>query len=285
MKRDFRLLMSVIAVLSSMSLSAQSQRDTVVAGEDFRYEGRWPQGEGVLYSHKAGLVFGTFRKGVPDGRCVCYKPNGEVYWGDFRKGKQTGYGKLYRDRYIVFSGRFKNGAYHGIDTLYRENGSVLIGKFRRGKLLKRIHEYEAASEAKPGPKPLHPRINFTPPQHAFIEKLDNIWHERNERILARFKKPKFQGGELQDFAFWVTSQIQYPVPIRTFESEGIVLVQFTIKEDGTLTDVQVIQGVQADLDKEVARVVKNSPQWTPAIHDGKPASVRLTMPVAFLQYR
>lgn len=86
MKPRFYLLTLVVAVLSSMSLFAQDQ-----------YEGRWPEGEGILYSQENGLIFGTFINGKPEGRCVCYLPNGEVYWGEYKKGKATGQGRIYRD--------------------------------------------------------------------------------------------------------------------------------------------------------------------------------------------
>ena len=80
MKTRFTLLTLVVAVLSSVSLSAQNS-----VADQVRYEGHWPNGEGILYSGRDGLIIGTFQEGRAEGRCICYKPNGEVYWGDFKK--------------------------------------------------------------------------------------------------------------------------------------------------------------------------------------------------------
>ena len=107
----FTLLTLAVAVLSSVSLLAQNQQGSVA--DQVRYEGHWPNGEGILYSGRDGLIIGTFQEGKAEGRCVCYKPNGEVYWGDFKKGKATGNGRLYRDNGIVVAGQYKNGKYHG----------------------------------------------------------------------------------------------------------------------------------------------------------------------------
>mgnify|MGYP003442020281 CR=1 FL=1 len=67
MKARFTLLALAVAVLFSLSLSAQ---DSVA--DQIRYEGQWPNGEGVLYSGRDGLIIGTFHEGKAEGRCCMY---------------------------------------------------------------------------------------------------------------------------------------------------------------------------------------------------------------------
>ena len=72
------------------SKETPAQRDTVIIRERYRYEGQWPEGKGVLCSYRHGLVFGTFKEGVPDGICINYGPGGRTYWGPIVDGHRTG---------------------------------------------------------------------------------------------------------------------------------------------------------------------------------------------------
>ena len=54
----------------SFAMNAQEIRDTVIITEEWRYEGQWPEGEGVRYSEKYGLYIGTFKDAEPEGMCL-----------------------------------------------------------------------------------------------------------------------------------------------------------------------------------------------------------------------
>lgn len=280
MKPKFSFLMLAIAVMSSISLYAQNE---VKADDVLIYEGRWPEGEGVLYSHKDGLIIGTFIKGVPNGRCICYKLNGEVYWGEFKKGKMTGNGRLYRDNGIVVCGGYKNGTYHGIDTLYRADGSVFTGRFNKGKMKERLVDTRKTPKAVFPPKPEYPRVVLSPKQENFICDLELLWEERNLRISrdAGMVKPKFCGGDINDFALWVNSQIMYPYSQRSSDSSRTVLVEFVVTKEGDVSDVHAIFGSNPVLNETAENAVKKSPKWEPAEQGGVKKSVRLTVPVVF----
>ena len=68
-----KLFILSLMLLTSVTLFAR-QRDTVIVGDGYHYVGKWPEGKGVLYSTKAGLVMGEFVKAVPQGECVGYWP-------------------------------------------------------------------------------------------------------------------------------------------------------------------------------------------------------------------
>ena len=269
--------MLAVAVLSSVSLSAQNS-----VADQVRYEGHWPNGEGILYSGRDGLIIGTFQEGRAEGRCICYKPNGEVYWGDFKKGKATGNGRIYRDNGIVIAGQYKNGKYHGIDTLYRTNGSVFVGKFKNGKMKSRISDHKTVPASMKG-KPQYPRVDLRIKQEDFLRDLELLWEERNLRLResAGLVHPTFQGGGLDDFALWVNSRVETPIAELARGTSRTVLVEFTVDVDGSLSDIHAVFGSNPTLNEAAEKAVAKSPKWHPAEHKGERRSVRLTVPVVF----
>lgn len=94
-------------------------------------------------------------------------------------------------------------------------------------------------------------------------------------------KPKFQGGDESNFTKWVTSQVVYPEQTKKEGVQGRVIVQFLLTEKGKVENVKIVKGVHDLLDKEAYRIVSQSPEWEPALHQGKPVSVRYTFPVVF----
>lgn len=280
MKMKFTLLTLVVAMLSSVSLFAQDQRSPSDYTND-RYDGQWPQGEGILYSYKDGLIIGSFSKGKAEGRCICYLPNGEVYWGDFKKGKATGNGRIYRDNGIVMAGEYKNGKYHGIDTLYRSNGTMIVGKFKNGKLKTRIAEVKDLASVPE--KPEYPRVDLKRKQEEFLKELELIWEERNVRLRekAGLVSPKFQGGNVEDFALWVNSRVEYPESVSLRDGSRTVIVEFTVLKDGSVSDVHAVFGSNTLLNDAAVAAVAKSPKWEPGEHNGEKRSVRMTVPVVF----
>lgn len=284
MKTMRALMILTFAVLASLSLSAQEYTFKVIDGDGYRYQGEWPSGDGVLYSYEDGLVMGKFHKGKPHGECVCYKPNGEVYWGEFKKGKATGKGRIYRDNGVVVAGGYKNGRYHGVDTIYRADGRMFVGKFRKGKMVSVIKDTPAGMDSyRKDDKPGYPRVDLRARHEEFLKELELIWEERN-MLLARkagLVAPRFQGGDVDDFALWVNSQVVYPIRDRAERNSRTVIVEFTVLRDGSVADAHVIFGSDPVLNEAAVKAVMKSPKWTPAEQNGQMRSVRLSVPIVF----
>lgn len=256
----------------------------VMSRDGYRYEGEWPSGYGVLYSYQDGLVIGDFHKGKPHGKCVCYKPNGEVYWGEYKKGKATGNGRIYRDNGIVIAGGYKKGRYHGIDTLYRADGRVLVGKFRKGKMVSTIKDTPSGMDSyKKGDKPGYPRIDLRMRHEEFLKELELIWEERNLALArkAGLIAPKFQGGDVDDFALWVNSQVVYPIRDRADRNSRTVIVEFVVLRDGTVSEAHAVFGSDPVLNEAAVAAVMKSPKWTPGEQNGQTRNVRMSVPVVF----
>ncbi len=94
-------------------------------------------------------------------------------------------------------------------------------------------------------------------------------------------KPQFNGGDANEFSKWVNSHLEYPEEAKELCITGRVTLQFTIKADGRVTNVRVLQGLEESLDKEAVRVVSMSPKWSPGRIKGRAVDVTFTFPVIF----
>ena len=95
------------------------------------------------------------------------------------------------------------------------------------------------------------------------------------------EKPKFQGGDANDFSKWVNSRLVYPDIAKENGVQGRVTLQFTVNADGSVSNVKVLRGVDSALDKEAVRVVSSSPKWTPGRQRDRAVKVTYTFPVIF----
>lgn len=74
-----------------------------------------------------------------------------------------------------------------------------------------------------------------------------------------------------------------PSGFRYKKAKGVVVVSFTVKEDGELDEVKVLKGIEESCDDFALEIVKNSGKWIPAIRNGDPIASTLTLPIRFRQ--
>jgi len=60
-----------------------------------------------------------------------------------------------------------------------------------------------------------------------------------------------------------------------------VVANFTVNEDGTISDIKIIIHGGILLDKETMRVVKKMPRWDPGISWNRPVKVNFTLPIVY----
>lgn len=90
--------------------------------------------------------------------------------------------------------------------------------------------------------------------------------------------PKFRKGNLTEY---ISKRIKYPEVAQRNGIGGTVFCEFIIDENGSVTNVRIVRGIDPDIDKEVIRVVENLPKWEPGKQNQKPVKVRQTIPVKF----
>ena len=92
--------------------------------------------------------------------------------------------------------------------------------------------------------------------------------------------PEYPGG-LPELMKYISMNVHYPEAAMKTGTQGRVVVQFIIEEDGTVSDARVVQRVSDELDAEALRVVNAMPKWTPGRQKGQPVRVKYTLPVTF----
>ena len=93
-------------------------------------------------------------------------------------------------------------------------------------------------------------------------------------------QPEFPGGNTAMMKF-LSDNIKYPVIAQENGIQGRVICNFVVERDGSITDVQVVRGVDPSLDKEAVRVIQQMPRWKPGKQRGQAVRVRFTLPVVF----
>ena len=92
--------------------------------------------------------------------------------------------------------------------------------------------------------------------------------------------PSFPGGDAALMAY-LSKNIQYPPIAEENGIQGRVVATFVVERDGSITDVQVMRGVDPSLDREAIRVLKGMPRWIPGKQNGSAVRVKYTVPVTF----
>ena len=93
--------------------------------------------------------------------------------------------------------------------------------------------------------------------------------------------PKFKGGDAKLLEF-LSMNVKYPQAAVKAKQQGIAIVGFVVRKDGTIGDVHITKSAgHAVLDKEAMRVVKSMPAWEPGKQKGKPVDVKYNVPITF----
>lgn len=88
-------------------------------------------------------------------------------------------------------------------------------------------------------------------------------------------------GGMEGFTKYMIENLKYPATAKEAKIEGMVMVRFVVKADGSVDAVEVLRGIGGGCDEEAVRVVKNSGTWTPGKKEGKAVAAQMTLPVQF----
>ena len=92
--------------------------------------------------------------------------------------------------------------------------------------------------------------------------------------------PEFPGGTVALLEYLRTN-IKYPQDCRENHIQGRVLVTFIVETDGSITNANVVRGVDPSLDAEALRVILGMPYWKPGKQRGNAVRVQYTVPINF----
>lgn len=92
--------------------------------------------------------------------------------------------------------------------------------------------------------------------------------------------PSFPGGEVE-MQRYIRENLKYPETAQKGGIEGRILLRFIVGDDGSITDVTVIRGLDPDCNAEAVRVVESMPQWTPGKQNNIAVPVYFNLPIQF----
>lgn len=93
--------------------------------------------------------------------------------------------------------------------------------------------------------------------------------------------PVFPQGDTAILKF-IAENVAYPEDAKKGNITGTVVVRFIVNEDCSVSNVEVLKGVNPSLDAEAIRVVRSLPKFQkPGIKDGTAVNVYYNIPINF----
>lgn len=127
----------------------------------------------------------------------------------------------------------------------------------------------------------------TPPQ---LNASDTAIQTENVFLIVK-EMPKFPCDEnlaisnsdcsIASLNKFIYSQMRYPAVARKENIQGKVIVSFTVRTDGSISDVVVERGIGGGCDEEAIRIIKLMPKWLPGKNKGKLVNVKYKLPLSF----
>lgn len=104
----------------------------------------------------------------------------------------------------------------------------------------------------------------------------------NEIFVSVENPPTFPGGE-EELVKFLSQNVKYPSISEKNNVQGTVYVRFVVEVDGSLSNINILRGLDEHIDAEVFRVISTMPKWKPGTQAGKPVRVYMHIPVKFIK--
>jgi protein TonB len=93
-------------------------------------------------------------------------------------------------------------------------------------------------------------------------------------------RPEFSGGD-QALMKYLSENIKYPKEAKDKGIQGRVTVEFVVEKDGSISNAEIMRGIDPSLDAEAVRVVSAMPRWKPGKQRGNLVRVRYSIPIIY----
>lgn len=187
--------------------------------------------------------------------------------GNYVKGKEQGLWKNYhKNGKIEFELNWENGVKEGNFLEYDTLGAIVNqGIYKADSIIQQTKVVEP-------PKQYLNGDIFTiveqMPRFPGCEDLEG--DDKAKKACADQKLLRF-----------IYDNIKYPSFARENNAEGMVVMSFTVMEDGSVADIHAVRGVCEPLEKECFRIISVMPIWTPGRQKGKAVRVKYNLPIKF----
>ncbi len=135
-----------------------------------------------------------------------------------------------------------------------------------------------AAAPSPATRPTNP---YTPQQTNASQTTETVTERIDTEVYTIVNKmPQFFNGE-RGLATFIANQMRYPIEARQQGIEGRIICSFIVGIDGSVSNVEVVQGLHPQLDAEAVRVLSIMPKWIPGENNGEKVSVKCLQPIDF----
>ncbi len=93
--------------------------------------------------------------------------------------------------------------------------------------------------------------------------------------------PTFKGGDINKFRLWVQQRTLYPQEAIDKRIRGTVFLTFIVETDGSVSNVNIVRGVDPLIDVEAVKAIESSPKWSPGLQRGQPVRFRYAIKLNF----
>lgn len=108
--------------------------------------------------------------------------------------------------------------------------------------------------------------------------------EKGDSLSGEIKKDEressFPGG-LVKWQRYLMKNIKYPDRAYNSKIDGTIVVQFIVNTKGKTEFISLYKSVEYSLDQEAMRILRDSPDWTPAHQDGRLVKSFKRQPIVF----
>ncbi|MCX6350746.1 MAG: TonB family protein [Bacteroidetes bacterium] len=92
--------------------------------------------------------------------------------------------------------------------------------------------------------------------------------------------PQFPGGEGAMSKF-IATHLEYPSLALEMGLQGKVYVEFVVKDDGSISDINLRKDIAGGCGNAALKMVAQMPPWKPGSHNGKAVPVIIRIPIDF----
>ena len=115
-----------------------------------------------------------------------------------------------------------------------------------------------------------------------IEELPIVMYPKNNHSIYSSveKMPEFPGG-MQAYQDYLKKHLEYPSKAKEAKIEGVVVIQFTVESDGSISNPIVARHLENSLDSAAWRAIQAMPRWIPGSDYGLNIRCKYSLPVSF----
>lgn len=191
---------------------------------------------------------------VRNGKYIEFHDNGKIRLNcEYLEGLKNGKSYTYHDNgKLSYEEDYLNGELHGyVNGYYKSGVPRRIDRYANGK---------------------------------FIEGKCFGVNGQDTTYFAQSVMASFKSGDLDKYRRYVMGELVYPPVAVERGITGTVYVSFCVNSKGRVVDVRIIESPNHYLSKAVVDVITTSPDWAPAMQEGRKVKQQFSMPVIF-QFR